>query len=688
MTRMLHLAMSALALSLAAAAFAPAASAKTFTAKDMASLDRIDDPRVSPDGHYALYALRTVDYAANKASKSLWIADLKTHASRRLAISDGGASSGRWSPDGSIYFLSDRAGGIDQVFRTDLSGKTAVQVTSGPLAVGAFKIAPGGKVLVVSLSVFPDCPDVACTKARLDAAKANKATGMVFDRLFVRHWDAWADGTRNHLYVLTLDANGTASSPPIALMNGFDGDVPSKPFGDDGDFAITPDNKFVAFSAKSGRDEAWTTNYDVWLAPLDGSGPPQNLTAANKAWDAGPVFSADGKWAAWRAMKRPGFEADRFAIMLRDAVSGAEREVAPDWDRSPENLAWSPDGKTLYATADDVGETRLFAIDVATGKVTPLTKTGRVAAFDVGPSGIVFARDSLTGPAQLFSIVPGGRAVQLTHTDAEALKGVRWGKTEQFSFKGWNDEMVHGYVLKPANFNPGRKYPVAFLIHGGPQGSFGNAWSYRWNPQIYANAGYAVVTIDFHGSTGYGQAFTDSISRHWGDRPLEDLQKGWAFALAKFRFLDGDRACALGGSYGGYMIDWIAGVWNQPWKCLVDHDGTFDNRGMGYATEELWFDEWENGGTFYDTPEAREEFNPVNHVKAWSKPMLVIHGARDYRIPLAQALGTFAALQRRGIESKFLYFPDENHWVLKPQDSAQWYAVVLGWLDRWTKKGN
>jgi acylaminoacyl-peptidase len=281
----------------------------------------------------------------------------------------------------------------------------------------------------------------------------------------------------------------------------------------------------------------------------------------------------------------------------------------------------------------------------------------------------------------------GGNPVQLTNVDSEALKGIQWGKPERFRFKGWNGETVHGYVLPPAGLQPGRKYPVAFLIHGGPQGSFGNAWSYRWNPQIYTNAGYAVVTIDFHGSTGYGQAFTDSISHHWGDRPLEDLQKGWAFALSEYRFLDGGRACALGGSYGGYMIDWIAGVWNQPWKCLVDHDGTFDNRGMGYATEELWFDEWENGGTFYDTPEAREKFNPVGRVKAWSKPMLVIHGGHDYRIPLEQALGTFTALQRRGIESKFLYFPDENHWVLKPQDSAQWYAEVLGWLDRWTKKG-
>ena len=687
MIRTLRLAISAFAILSATAA---SAAPTPFTAKLMASLDRIDDPRVSPDGHTVLYSLRTVDYAANKASTSLWLADLETHAARRLAISEGGASNGRWSPDGkSIYFLSGRASGVAQVFRTDLSGEKAAQITNGPLSVGAFKIAPSGNVLVISLAVFPDCSDLACTQARLTTKAANKATGVVYDRLFVRHWDSWADGTRNHLYALTLDAKGAPSGPAVALMNGFDGDCPNKPFGGDGDFTISPDGKTVRFSAKvAGKDEPWKTNFDVWSVPIDGSVAPRNLTEVNKAWDAAPVFSPDGKWSVYRAMKRPGFEADRFAIMLRDETSGAEREVAPAWDHSPGNLIWSPDGKTLYATAEEVGENKLFAIDIASGKVTPLTGEGHVGGFDVSPNGIVFSQDSLTGPAQLFSIGPGGGTpVRLTNIDGEALKNVQWGKLERFTFKGWNDETVHGIVVPPADFKPGHKYPVAFLIHGGPQGSFGNAWSYRWNPQIYTNAGYAVVMIDFHGSTGYGQAFTDSISQHWGDRPLEDLQKGWAFALSKFRFLDGDRACALGGSYGGYMIDWIAGVWNKPWKCLVDHDGVFDTRGMGYATDELWFDEWERGGTFYDRAEAYEKFNPEAHVKDWSKPMLVIHGGRDYRIPLDQALGAFTAMQRQGIESKFLYFPDENHWVLKPHDSAQWYGEVLGWLDRWTKEG-
>lgn len=687
MIKTLRLAASAFALTVALSG-AAAAQSHVFTAKDMASLERLTDPRVSPDGAWVLYDLRTVSFIANKSAHELWIADAKGKTpARKLAVSAGGAGSARWSADGkAIYFVSGRAGGVDQVFKTDVAGETAVQVTAMPFDVGAYKVAPDGKTVVVSQAVFPDCPDLGCTSARLEARKAQKNTGVVHDRLFVSHWDTWADGTQNHLYAVTLDDKGVGTGAPVSLMQGFDGDSPTKPFGGDDDFAITPDSKFVAFSAKvAGKDESWTTNFDLWLAPLDGSAKVQNMTAANKAWDTAPVFSPTGKLSAYRAMKRPGFEADRFGIMLHDDATGEVRELAPAWDRSADYIAFSKDGKSIYALAGDVGQVKIFSIDIKTSKVTPLTGDGHVTAFDVGPKDIIYTADSLKGPAQLFSIpAKGGKATALSNINAEALKDVAFGEPEQFSFPGWNGETVHGFVVKPAKFDPARKYPVAFLIHGGPQGSFNNSWSYRWNPQVYANAGYAVVMVDFHGSTGYGQGFTDAISEHWGDRPLEDLQKGWAFATGKYGFLDADRACALGASYGGYMINWIAGNWSEPWKCLVDHDGVFDARGMGYATEELWFDEWEHGGTFFDKPEAYEKFNPVNHVKAWNKPMLVIHGGKDFRIPLAQGLGTFTALQRQGIESKFLYFPDENHWVLKPQNSVQWHTEVLGWLDKYT----
>jgi dipeptidyl aminopeptidase/acylaminoacyl peptidase len=289
---------------------------------------------------------------------------------------------------------------------------------------------------------------------------------------------------------------------------------------------------------------------------------------------------------------------------------------------------------------------------------------------------------SLTSPAELY--VMDGRAAprQLTSVSAARLADVRFGEPEQFTFAGAGGEPVHGYVVKPAGWEPGKKYPIAFIVHGGPQSSFANTWSYRWNPQVYAGAGYGAVFIDFHGSTGYGQAFTDSISGDWGGKPLEDLQKGLAAALERYPWLDGDRACALGGSYGGFMMNWIAGRWPDGFRCLVNHAGLFDHRMMYYTTEELWFVEWDHGGPYFQNPAGHEKTNPANHVAAWKTPMLVIHGALDYRVPDSQGLASFTALQRRGIESRLLYFPDENHWISKPGNSLQWHDEVLGWLDR------
>ena len=393
------------------------------------------------------------------------------------------------------------------------------------------------------------------------------------------------------------------------------------------------------------------------------------------------MFSADGKTLFYRAMKRPGFEADRFGLMAMDLATKQVREIAPSWDRSADGIVVSKDGATIYTTAQDVGQHPLFAVDVASGTAKPVVAEGSISAFDIAGDTLAFTRNTLKTGDQLFTSTLAGAPLRaITPSAQDVLKDVNFGDFEQFNFTGWNNETVHGYVVKPHDYVEGQKYPVAFLIHGGPQGSFGNGWSYRWNPQTYAGQGYAVVMIDFHGSTGYGQAFTDAISQHWGDRPLEDLQKGWAAARQKYAFLDGGKACALGASYGGYMINWIAGNWNEPWKCLVNHDGVFDTRSMGYVTEELWFTEWENGGTPFDKPENYEKFNPVNHVAKWRVPMLVVQGEKDYRVPVDQGLSTFTALQRKGIESKLLYFPDENHWVLKPQNSILWHDTVNAWL--------
>ena len=660
-----------------------------FQPRDLATLDRYSSPVLSPDGRQLVFARRVVDFDTDKAATSLWIENLVARDAAppvRLTPDDWNVNSPAFSPDGAtVYFLSAKAGS-SQLYAIPAAGGTPVQVTDFPVDVDAFSLSPDGARVAFAAGAFPECQgDLACTRERLDADP--QASGVVYDRLFVRHWDTWNDGRLNRIFLAPIDGNAPAKE--ATLVGGYLlADVPSKPFGDLSDLAWAPDGASLVFSARlSDAGEPRSTNFDLYRVHADGRGEAQNLTAANKAWDAGPVFSADGRTLYYRAMKRPGFEADRFALMAMDLASGDVREIDPQWDRSADGIVLSADGRTIYTTAQDMGEHPLFAVDVATGAVTELVGDGSIGSVQLAGQTLAFTRSSLATGGQVY--VTGPDAAQLraiTPGAGEMLPDVGFAEFEQFSFEGWNGDTVHGYVGKPWNYEEGKRYPVAFLIHGGPQGSFGNGWSYRWNPQSYAGQGYAVVMIDFHGSVGYGQAFTDAISQHWGDRPLEDLRKGWAAAQRQYDFLDGGNACALGASYGGYMVNWIAGNWHTPesgaWKCLVNHDGVFDTRMMGYATEELWFTEWENGGAPFEVPENYERFNPIRHVDEWRVPMLVIHNQLDFRIPVSQGLAAFTALQRKGIESKFLYFPDENHWVLKPHNSVLWHDTVNAWLQQ------
>lgn len=674
-----------------AAALSPlsvSAAPRGFEVRDMATLDRVSSPTLSPDGRRVVFAKRVVDFAANKGASSLWIEDLFARDAAppvRLTPEGWNVNSPSFSPDGNtVYFLSGKSGS-QQLYSIAASGGTPKQVTAFTTDVGGYKLSPDGTRVAFNAEVFADCKgDFACSQKRVDEKGKQKTSGMVFDRIFIRHWDTWSDGRLNRLFVTTLaDKPATTAT----LVSGeVIGDVPSRPFGDSSEYTWAPDGRSLVFSARiADAKEPTSTNFDLYQVNADGTGAAKNLTPSNPAWDTGATFSADGKTLYYRAMKRPGFEADRFALISLDLASGQRREIAPQWDRSADGINLSADGKSIYTTATDMGEHPLFAVDIASGKASKLIGDGTISAIDLAGPTLALTRNSLKSGDVLYTTSADATAPlrPITATTGETLKDVAFGDFEQFNFKGWNGDTVHGYVVKPWNYVEGKKYPVAFLIHGGPQGSFGNGWSYRWNPQTYAGQGYAVVMIDFHGSTGYGQAFTDAISQHWGDRPLEDLQKGWAAAQQKYGFLNGDKACALGASYGGFMVNWIAGNWNQPWKCLVTHDGVFDQRMMGFATEELWFTEWEQGGSAIDKAANYEKFNPVNHVKDWRVPMLVVHGQLDYRIPVEQGIGVFTTLQLKGIDSKFLYFPDENHWVLKPQNSVQWHDTVNAWLKQY-----
>ncbi len=670
------------------------AAARGLEARDLATLDRYGAPTLSTGGRYLVLTKRVVDFAANKSSTSLWIEDLRARDAappKRLTPEGWNVNSPGFSPDGrTVYFLSAKSGS-QQLYAIPAIGGVPKQLTDLPLDVGAFKLSPDGMRVALGLETFVDCKsDLACTKKKLDDTAARKASGVLYDKIFVRHWDTWADGRLNRLFVAKLP-QGKEKPAKTAALIGADviGDVPSKPFGDTSEFAWSPDGASLVLSARiADRSEPASTNFDLYLVAADGSGSARNLTETNKAWDTGPVFSADGKTLYYRAMKRPGFEADRLALMAMELAGGAPREIAPRWDASADGITLSADGSKIYTTAQELGQHPLFAVSVTNGEVTSVAKDGSIAAFDLSGDTLAFARNTMKSGDQLFVADAAGANVRaITPSAGEMLKDVTFGDYEQFRFPGWNNETVHAYVVKPWNYEAGKKYPVAFLIHGGPQGSFGDGWSYRWNAQTYAGQGYAVVMIDFHGSTGYGQKFTDSISGQWGSRPLEDLQKGWAAALKKYDFLDGGRACALGASYGGYMVNWIAGNWfdkkgNSPWKCLVNHNGVFDTRSMGLVTEELWFTEWEFGGTVHDKPEGYERFNPARHIQKWKVPMLVVAGQNDFRVPLDQSLSTFTALQRKGIDSQLLYFPDENHWVLKPQNSVLWHDTVNAWMKK------
>jgi dipeptidyl aminopeptidase/acylaminoacyl peptidase len=682
----------------AVAAGAPAVTpdpSAPFSVRDMVRLERISDVAVSPDGRHAAYTQRSTDMDANKGRTAVWLIDTQKRGAVPIKLTDSAnnSNSAEWSHDGKfIYFLSNRSGS-NQVWRVtaafagphrDQPIADSTQVTDLPRDVGTFHVSPKGNRILVSLDVFLECGDLNCSKQRAELAAKSQATGVLHKDLFIRHWDTWGDGSKSQVFSLALTEGGAAAGIPVNITGGI-GDVPGKPFGGREDYSFSPDGAQVAFSARATSGEAWSTNFDVYLVAADGATAPQNLTADNQASDAQPQFSPDGTQLSYLAMDRPGFEADRFHLMLLTLKSGVKRPLTQAWDRSISAYAWSRDGRSLLATADHLGQRPLWSIDVNSGRASAITASGEVEGFSVGPSKVFYTFSTLGSPADLYSVgFEGGKPAQLTHINQSTLAQRKFGEYQQFSFPGWNNENVFGYVVKPADFKRDAKYPVAFLIHGGPQGSFGNAWSWRWNAEAFAGAGYGVVMIDFHGSTGYGQAFTDSISGDWGGKPLEDLKLGLDAALQANPWLDSEHMCALGASYGGFMINWIAGNWPERFKCLVSHDGIFDNRSMYYSTEELWFPEHEFSGTEYQNPAAYAKFNPIDHVSKWKAPTLVVHGGLDFRVPDSQGIAAFTALQRQGIPSELLYFPNENHWVLKPADSVQWYDTVLAWLGHWT----
>ena len=662
-------------------ALAAPVAAKGLTIEDMLAMQRVSSPAVSPDGRQIAFAVRETDYDANKGRLDIWIGNSDGTGVRRLTTSPDADTDPQWSADGRwVYFASTRSGS-SQVWRIDPRGGEAEQVTKLPVDVGGFKLFPDGGRLLVALEVYPDAKTLGETVKRDEAKAKSKVKAQVYDQLLFRHWDTWEDGKYSHLFAWEPAHADDARD----LTPGQATDSPTHPFGGMEEIDIAPDGKTVAFVARvSGRENAWRTNTDVFLVAADGRSKPVDLTADNKSYEFSPAFSPDGKSLALTRMMRPGYEADRQRVTVIDLATKKARVLTEAWDRSANELVWSADGKMLFTTANHLGNHALFAIDVATGTVKPLLDKGSNNDPQRAGDRLVFLRDTLVQPAELFSIKPDGSELkQLTHFNDERAKRITWGAYEQFSFKGAKGDTVYGYAFHPAGHDGHAKVPVAFLIHGGPQGSFDDHFHYRWNPEVFAGHGYGVVMIDFHGSTGYGQAFTDAINGDWGGAPYDDLMMGLDAALAKYPWLDKDHMAALGASYGGYMINWINGKTDR-FKALVCHDGNLDERLAYFDTEELWFPEWEHAGLPWERAEGYTKHDPIDLVKNWKTPTLVVHGGLDFRVVDTQGMATFTALQRKGVPSRFLHFPDENHWVLKPQNSKLWHDEVFAWIDRWT----
>jgi len=680
--------------SLVVAATFNTVKADVFTVEKLNQLNQLHDVTVSPKGDSLIYGIKKGSFSTDD---HLYSQNIKTGKVNQLTSHAKSEHNVVWADDAkSIYFLSSRSGS-SQIWQLPLTGGEAKQISDLPIDINGFKLSKNGETFALSLTVKPGCKDLACTVSAKKADKEKKFNIRAYDELMVRHWDEWSTEYKNHLFVSYRNEQGKIETVQD-IMTDWASDIAGI-----GQVALHPKGSSLVFSAKdsstkaAAQDHSWTTNFDLFEVELS-KGQEQtffnlvNITSDNKAWDAQPIFSPNGRYLAYKAMKTPGYEADKFTLHVRDNRSGTVHSVVPKWDRSISSMSFSQDNKTVYVTAQDTGQKSIFAITHEFNEVNKVYNTGSTADVTFSNDKVFFTRHTLNTPKDIFSINKGGYDLkQLTDINKEKLSNVKFAEYQQFNFKGWNNETVHGYWLKPVNFEQDKKYPIAFLVHGGPQGSFGNMFHYRWNAQLWAAQGYGVVMIDFHGSTGYGQEFTHSISRDWGGKPLEDLQKGLDFIVENQPWLDGENACALGASYGGYMMNWIAGNWSERFNCLINHAGLFDMPSFYQSTEELWFPEYDMGGPLWgdkdgDINEDYDKFNPSAYVNNWQTPMLVIQGELDYRVPYAQSLGAFTTLQRKGIDSRLVMFPDEDHHIRKPDNLVVWYQEVFNWLAKYTNK--
>jgi dipeptidyl aminopeptidase/acylaminoacyl peptidase len=658
--------------------FSVAAQNRTYTVEDLMKVKRVGDPQVSPDGRQVAFTVGEVNFDANRVVTQIYVVSSEGGEAKQLTSGDRSSTAPRWSPDGKkIAFTT---GG--QIWVMEPDGDKKEQVTKISTGAAAPLWSPDGKWIAFTSEVFPDCTDDDCNQKKDEAAEKSKVKAHVTNRLLFRHWDEWRDVKRTHVLVVAAKGGsardltpGDFDSPPYAASTGVD-------------IAFSPDSTEIAYLRNPDKVEAVSTNSDIYLVPIAG-GAGRNITSRNRGYDASPVYTRDGKYVIYRSQATAGFEADRWRLMLFNRASGVSTELVRLFNLQIEEAVVSPNGNTVYFTAGDRGSSPIYSVPITGGPAKKIVADVFASNLKITPDGnrLVFVSSSMGAPAEVYSTnVDGTRLTALTALNTRLMNEAGLAKVEEVEWTGALGKKVHGWMIKPKNFDASRKYPLLVLIHGGPQSAWNNNWGFRWNPQVFANSGYVVFAPNPRGSTGYGQQFVNEISGDWGGKAYVDIMNGVADVLRRSPFIDRTRIGAAGASYGGYMINWIQGHNNDPrfrFKVLVSHDGVYNLTSMYGATEELWFTDWEFKGTPWTNRAMYERWSPHNFVRNFNTPILIIHGELDYRVPIGESLQLFTAVQRKGIDSKLLVFPDEGHWVLKPQNSQLWYHTVLDWLDKY-----
>jgi dipeptidyl aminopeptidase/acylaminoacyl peptidase len=706
------------------------------TFEDMMKMKRLGETAVSPDGKWLAYSVTTVNLDQNSKTTEWWLQAIAGGEPQKLTVGQPGDSGVEFAPDGhSVLFLSGRDGG-QQIWRADFDAATgsasnAKKLTSIATDADNAKWSPDGKSIVFTSAVYPDCPAITtadfdtgnkCNADRDAALSASKVKARIFTHLLYRHWDHYTNDKRSHLFLLSVEAgkmrdltpNDTHDVPP---------DYPTDSLGCG--CAFSPDGKELAITENNDPVRAISTNADIFTLDLTNPAAKPVKVSTSPGGDFSPAYSPDGKYLAWRSQARASYESDKFRLMLYDREAKTTKNLLPKFDRWVEEFAWASDSKAIYFVSENrsnapvfvlelLGQPREYPEEFDLNFASKPVMNGTYSGLHSLPNGtsLVMTRMAVDSPgevnlldthmvghtahtmpitSEIISLPMGGTRTPLTHLNDALLSQLDLPKMESFWFTAKDTTKLQGFIIRPPGFDAAKKYPVKFLMHGGPQGAWGDSWSYRWNAELFAANGYVVVMINPRGSTGYGQAIVDGVNGDWGGKPFTDLMEGLDYAEQHYSFIDKDRECALGASYGGYMANWVLGH-TARFKCIVSHDGMFNPESAYGTTEELWFNEWEFKGKpwdYYGKPDSENPFRkwaPMLSAKNFKTPTLVIHGQLDYRLDVSEGFQLFDTLQRLGVPSKMLYFPDEGHWVLKPQNSQLWYKTVNDWVDQWTTK--